>query len=590
MPVSVETRRRFLEYRDLGPERLGLLRVLHELRIAPANDTVKRSSQTNENAARSCHLRVPVAGNSSTESLALWAAFFQCAAPKGAPVLLISRKTTNWLDVVVGEPATDDFFCLGVSLKALPLTTEIPYELSPELKPSLGKVTSRFLGEEPTTAVVEQRAPATIPVASEKKVAAIPPSQKKRNLILPLVFCVVVLIGAGGLWLVSANRSAKPVSFESNSSAPVPSGATPVKVKETATTDESYSATMKDARAALDRKDYAVAIAKADAALGFKKDDPAATRMKLDAQARQRAKEAQAQGEENYRRALGAAQSAYDRNDYAVAMSQADVALGIKTNDPAAAKLKADAQARLDLVALEIQRQEKYDAAMSEARAAFGKKDYSNSIAKADVALNLRTNDTTATKLRNDAQAAQREILAQAERDARYRELMNSAQAAYDGKDYPNAIARAEAALAIRPGDPAATGLQKKASDDKDLQNAQTCVDRGEFEKAKNLCSAHAGTPAFDELARKVKDKQAAGFDTELEVYLVRFGLLDPKKAKTNEARQETRWLGELPIQQRDQCLTDVEVLRKAFQSSDRLDAVHEKQLNELKRAINNHL
>jgi len=207
-----------------------------------------------------------------------------------------------------------------------------------------------------------------------------------------------------------------------------------------------------------------------------------------------------------------------------------------------------------------------------------------------DAALNSQPNDAAATKLKYDAQAAQQAIQAQAERDARYRELMTSAQSAYDDKDYANAIGRAEAALAVRPGDSAAMGLQKKAGDDRDLQNAQGCVDRGEFEKAKTLCSLHAGNPAFDELAGKVTDKELVGLNAELEVYLVRFGLLDPKKAKTTEAQHETQWFGELPIQQRDQCLTDVEVLRKAFQSSGRLDAIREKQLNELKKAINNHL
>jgi hypothetical protein len=645
MPVSVETRRRFLEHPDLGPERLGLLRVLHELQMASANDAGKRGSQTNENAVRSCHLRVPAADNSSTESLALWSAFFQSAAPKGAPILLISRKTTNWLDVVVGEPASDDFFCLGASLKALPLTTEIPYELSSESKSRLEKVTSRFLGEEPTKVVVEPRAFATAPVVSKKEVAEIPPSQKKHNLTLPLVLCAVILIGAGGLWLVSASRSRKPVAAGNNSSASVLSGTTPVKARETAKVNENYNAAMKDARAALTRQDYAVAIAKAEAALGFRKDDAAATKLKLDAQELQRAMEARALGEEKYQGALGAAQLAYDRKDYASAMSQADVALGIKPNDPAAAKLRTDAKAQLDLTTIVAdQQRQKYEAAMKSAQAAFNRQDFSSAMAQADAALAVRGADPAATKLKKNAEAKIDELRDKEQRyqtamkssqaafdrgdyatavtqadaalavrgadpaatklkknaeakidelrdmEQRYQAALKSGQAAFDRGDYATAVAQADAALAVRATDPAAMELQKKARDDKDLQDAQTCIDRGEFEKAKFLCSAHAGTPAFDELAGKVKAKEAARFDTELEVYLVRFGLLDPKKAKTNEARQETQWLGELPIQQRDQCLTDVEVLRKAFQSSDRLDTVREKQLNELKKAINNHL
>ena len=650
MPVSVETQRRFLEHPDLGPERLGLLRVLHELQMASANDAGKRGSQTNGKAVRSCHLRVPAAGNSSAESLALWSAFFQAAAPKGAPVLLISRKTTNWLDVVVGEPASDDFFCLGASLKALPLTTEIPYELSPESKSRLEKVTSRFLGEEPTKVVVEPRAFATAPVVSKKEVAEIPPSQKKHNLTLPLVLCAVILIGAGGLWLVSASRSRKPVAAGNNSSASVLSGTTPVKARETAKVNENYNAAMKDARAALTRQDYAVAIAKAEAALGFRKDDAAATKLKLDAQELQRAMEARALGEEKYQGALGAAQLAYDRKDYASAMSQADVALGIKPNDPAAAKLRMDAKAQQDAALAAAQRQKDYDAAMQSGRAKLKAGDYAGVVAQADLALESKPNDEAARQLKTEAKAQQDAALAAAQRQKDYDTAMQSGhtklkagdyadamrqanlalaskpndeaarqlrteakaqqdaaqaaaqrqkdydraiqsgQAAFDRGDYATAVAQAAAALAVRGTDPTATELQKKARDTKDLQDAQTCIERGEFEKAKSLCSAHAGTPAFDELAGKVKDKEVERVGTELEVYLVRFGLLDPRKAKTYAARQETQWLGQLPIQQRDQCLKNVEVLRTAFQASGGLDAAREKQLNELKKAINNHL
>jgi hypothetical protein len=617
MPVSVEARRRFLEHPDFGPERLGLLRVLHELQMASANDAGKRGSQTAEKAVRSCHLRVPAAGNSSIASLALWSAFFQAAAPKGAPILLISRKTTNWLDVVVGEPASVDFFCLGASLKALPLTTEIPYELSPELKSRLEKVTSRLLGEEPTTVVAEQRASATAPVIGIKEVAGTPAFQKKQNLTLPLVLGAVILIAAGGLWLVSASRSAKPAAAKNNPPAPVVSVTAPVKARETAKADENYNAATKlklDAQSrqselatqaerdkiyrtameagqtAYDRKDYIGAFNQAEAALKIKTGDAAATKLKSDAQSRQQELAAQAERDKNYRTAMDAGQSAYDRKDYTGAFNQAEAALKIKTGDAAATKLKSDAQARQSELAVQAERDKNYRAAMDAGQTAYDRKDYTGAFNQVEAALLNKPGDVAATKLKNDAQTRQSELAVQAERDKNYRTAMDAGQTAYDRGDYNTAVVQADAALVVRGADPAAMELRKKARDDKDLQDAQTCIDRGEFEKAKFLCSAHAGTPAFDQLAGKVKEKAAERVGTELEVYLVRFGLLDPRNAKTYAARQETQWLGLLPIQQRDQCLKDVEVFRAAFRASGGLDAAREKQLNELKKAINNHL
>jgi len=144
--------------------------------------------------------------------------------------------------------------------------------------------------------------------------------------------------------------------------------------------------------------------------------------------------------------------------------------------------------------------------------------------------------------------------------------------------------------LAIRSGDAVATDLKQKAADGRDLQDAQASFNRGDLGKVKSLCAAHAGTPAFDDLAKQLIAKAADKYETELELYMVRFGRLDPKNAKTPEARRETLWLGELPIQQRDQCQRDVELLREAFKASGRLDSDRDKKLGDLKKAIDQHL
>lgn len=128
--LPVEARRRFLERPELGPDRLGFLRVLHELGTGPN--------------VRARHLRLPLASDSRTESLSLWGAFFRCAIPDAVPLLFISRAGVNWMDAIFGEPASDDFFCLQASNKAMPLATEIPYELPPESRPRYQAWKRRF--------------------------------------------------------------------------------------------------------------------------------------------------------------------------------------------------------------------------------------------------------------------------------------------------------------------------------------------------------------------------------------------------------------------------------------------------------------
>jgi hypothetical protein len=157
--LPVEARRRFLERPELGPDRLGFLRALHELGTGPS--------------VRSRHLRLPLASDSRAESLALWGAFFRCAVSDTSPLVLISRAGVNWIDVIIGEPTSDDFFCLQASNKAMPLATEIPYELAPDSKQRMQGLEARFLDVEPPRAAV---VPAPSPKAQVPSAPAAHPS------------------------------------------------------------------------------------------------------------------------------------------------------------------------------------------------------------------------------------------------------------------------------------------------------------------------------------------------------------------------------------------------------------------------------
>ena len=97
-------------------------------------------------------------------------------------------------------------------------------------------------------------------------------------------------------------------------------------------------------------------------------------------------------------------QAAFDRKDYAEAITQAGVALDTKANDPAATKLRTEAQRQLDLVSNEKRQEQKYLTALKDGQAAFDRKDYAVAITQAGVALNTKANDPEATKLRTEAQ------------------------------------------------------------------------------------------------------------------------------------------------------------------------------------------
>ena len=313
--------------------------------------------------------------------------------------------------------------------------------------------------------------------------------------------------------------------------------------------DKNYQAAIEAGQSAYDRKDYTEAIKQADAALLNKPGDAAATKLKNGAQARQSEMAAQAERDKNYRAAIVAGQSAYDRNDYAEAIKQADAALLNKPGDAAATKLKNDAQARQSEMAAQAERDKNYRAAIEAGQSAYDRKDYAEAIKQADAALLIKLGDAAATKLKNGAQARQSEMAAQAERDKNYRAAIEAGQSAYDRKDYTEAIKQADAALLNKPGDAAATKLKNgaqtrqsemaaQAERDKNyqvaMQSGQTAFARGDYASAMTQADLAMASKPNDEAARRLntdaaaKKSQLDTLDMQLEELCIELGVGKP--------------------------------------------------------------
>ena len=231
IPVSLSTEacRQFLEHPDLGPERIGLLRALHEIGAAGEHGTRRNAPGAN---VLSRHLRVPAAADSPRQSLLLWAWFLRCALPASVPLLLISRGGMGWIDAIIGEATSADLFCLQASTQALPLVSHVPYELTPELKPRLQEIETRFLRVEssPDGGLLTasggnaDRSPA-LPAAG----SPVPAKGTKLPLVLMGVLVFIGLLVAG--WALSRNRGSPPAA--SLRAAPTHSPATNVKTAVT---------------------------------------------------------------------------------------------------------------------------------------------------------------------------------------------------------------------------------------------------------------------------------------------------------------------------------------------------------------------
>ncbi len=119
---------------EMGPGRVGLHRLMYEterelsaFRPLGAGGSTTRARAAS--ALRAKSVRVPRCGDSPVASALLWSRFFATQLAEAVPLLLLLPMRHKWVDAVIGEPTPQQFFCLQASESAVPLTTDVPYDL-----------------------------------------------------------------------------------------------------------------------------------------------------------------------------------------------------------------------------------------------------------------------------------------------------------------------------------------------------------------------------------------------------------------------------------------------------------------------------
>lgn len=130
-------------------DRTDLERVFHHLRInfaifAPGSGKWAEG----EGAGKSRVLRLPrVPGSTEAEALNAWLSFVETQVDPAVPLLGLVHRKGNWVDVIVGEPAGTDFFALRAAPAAMPLLTDVPYQLDADtrslLEPLFADITTK---------------------------------------------------------------------------------------------------------------------------------------------------------------------------------------------------------------------------------------------------------------------------------------------------------------------------------------------------------------------------------------------------------------------------------------------------------------
>ena len=137
-------------------EPVALRRVLHHVRgqfglFAPG----RAEWCENEKHGGSRCLRLPqIPGARPAESLNAWISFIATQIDPCVPILGLLPMDRTWVDVIVGEPSPEDFFLLRALPTAVPLVTDIPYQLDADmLADCAGLLADVAAGRLPTTSL-----------------------------------------------------------------------------------------------------------------------------------------------------------------------------------------------------------------------------------------------------------------------------------------------------------------------------------------------------------------------------------------------------------------------------------------------------
>ena len=92
------------------------------------------------------HIRLPAVVGSPFASHRFWQQFLAQDIPAGAPQLYLAPTGFPWLDVIVGLPTAKELFCLRAGVKAMPLASDIPFNLPDAARESAAVKWRKFLG------------------------------------------------------------------------------------------------------------------------------------------------------------------------------------------------------------------------------------------------------------------------------------------------------------------------------------------------------------------------------------------------------------------------------------------------------------
>ncbi|MCB9845588.1 MAG: hypothetical protein H6811_06350 [Phycisphaeraceae bacterium] len=114
---------------ELGPERVGLYRILYQIEREMSAFRPLAGSATKSTTVRPAQLRVPRCQDKPIWGARLWLRFMREQLAPPSAILVIAPEGADWVDIIVGEPGPAQLACIRSDPHAVPLTSDVPYTL-----------------------------------------------------------------------------------------------------------------------------------------------------------------------------------------------------------------------------------------------------------------------------------------------------------------------------------------------------------------------------------------------------------------------------------------------------------------------------
>jgi len=199
----------------MGQDREGFLRILYEVEQQTAAGRAADGDSADATTAQPWHIRVPACADSPAHAALLWTDLILGRLGSSTPVLALVPLSEGWVDLIVGEPTTEQFYCILASQKAIPLTSDVPYQIDEDFRQRAEQfIETLHSGEIRPMAPPQKQAELPKRVSPKKAApehAALPPahaaSRSKRPLRLLVIIGAVVVALALAIVLVMAIAS-----------------------------------------------------------------------------------------------------------------------------------------------------------------------------------------------------------------------------------------------------------------------------------------------------------------------------------------------------------------------------------------------